>query len=431
MRDYRIEVIGHASLRAQDRGKTLVADPWWLDPIGPNSAFHFPPLAHDVGELVRQTDFLYISHIHPDHFHLPTLALLPKTIPVYIGAYRRKGFRDAIARLGFPVIECPFQEPVAIPGTDFEIAILEHDYLENAAYDSALVVRTPAWTLFNNNDAVLAPEKYDWVRRHYDVDYAFLGFSPASFYPLCFDMDEAEKQRLMDEAAERRFADFVQAAQRLQPRIAIPFASGARFLQDGARWKNISFNAASDAVRRVEAVGLRGEAMGPGDRITADDRFERVQPPRSKADELADAEHYARTHASYISMLSPPDPPARPGLVERFRDYLLERWRQTRAQLPGVSGTVIAYVVRGTEEQRFYFDFSQPEEEIFHWGTPPHYDMLYRYPAGGLQRRLDGEIDWDDLHFTNDVSVHQVRYARDFYAMLRSEVLDLERLRAS
>lgn len=429
MRDFRIEVIGHASLRARVGGKTLVADPWWLDPIGPNSAFHFPPLDHDIADLVRETDFLYISHIHPDHFHLPTLALLPKSIPVYIGNYRRKGFRDAIQHLGFPVVECPFQEPVRIPGTEFEIAILEHDYLENAAYDSALVLRTPSWTLFNNNDAVLAVEKYDWVRQHYDLDYAFLGFSPASFYPLCFDMPEEEKQRLLDDAAERRFADFVAAARRLQPRYAIPFASGARFLQDGARWKNVSFNAASDAVQRLTEFEPQGVVLGPGDRITADGRFETVQPLRSKADELADAEHYAHTHADYIRLLSPADPPAGADLIERFRAYLLERWRETRGQLPGVRGSIIAYVVRGTTEQHFYFDFSRPESEIFQWGTPEHYDMCYRYPAGGLQRRLDGEIDWDDLHFTNDVSVHQVRYARDFYAMLRSEVLDLERLR--
>jgi len=42
-----------------------------------------------------------------------------------------------------------------------------------------------------------------------------------------------------------------------------------------------------------------------------------------------------------------------------------------------------------------------------------------------LQQTLDGEIDWDQLHFTTDVSVHQIRYAKDFYTLLRSEMLDL------
>jgi hypothetical protein len=90
-----------------------------------------------------------------------------------------------------------------------------------------------------------------------------------------------------------------------------------------------------------------------------------------------------------------------------------------------VCGNVIAYAVLGETVQRFYFDFSKPEPEIFQWGEPPRYDMRYTYPAGALQQRLDGEIDWDELHFTNAVSVHQVNYAREFYMMLRSDLLEL------
>src|ERR1051326_6640236 len=50
--------------------------------------------------------------------------------------------------------------------------------------------------------------------------------------------------------------------------------------------------------------------------------------------------------------------------------------------------------------------------------------MRYTYPASALQERLDGRIDWDELHFANGVAVHQVRYASDFHAMLRSDGLD-------
>jgi hypothetical protein len=46
--------------------------------------------------------------------------------------------------------------------------------------------------------------------------------------------------------------------------------------------------------------------------------------------------------------------------------------------------------------------------------------MRYVYPDKLLQLRLDGGIDWDELHFSNRVSVKQHRYAADYYAMLRS-----------
>jgi hypothetical protein len=51
--------------------------------------------------------------------------------------------------------------------------------------------------------------------------------------------------------------------------------------------------------------------------------------------------------------------------------------------------------------------------------VPDAYDMLYTYPDRLLQRRLDGAIDWDELHFSNRVAVRQNRYAAPYYAMLR------------
>ena len=84
-------------------------------------------------------------------------------------------------------------------------------------------------------------------------------------------------------------------------------------------------------------------------------------------------------------------------------------------------GSVIAYQLVGPVARRFYFDFARADGDIFQWGEPARYDMRYRYPASALQQRLDGRIDWDELHFASDVSVHQVRYAKEFYTMLRSE----------
>ena len=423
--DFRVEVIGHATLRVQGGGRTLLTDPWLVDPIGCSSGFHFPPLVHDTARLAAETDAIYISHIHPDHFNPPTLAAFPRTIPIYIGRYRRKEFRDEVAALGFPVVEVPFQEPTRVAGTDLEITIIEHDYEESAAYDSSIVIRAPGFSVFDNNDCFLRPEKYRWVRERFAIDYAFLGYSPASFFPICFEMDAAEKARLLDLAAERRYDDFLDAAELLGARLAIPFASGARFLHEAALWRNVAFNSATEAVRRLPTRDLRGAVMGPGDRIEADGTITRVSAVLDKDDELAANDAYARRVQDWVIACSKQDPPARADIVEQFRDYVLTLWQQNRDKLPGVSRHVIAYALLGSPERRFYFDFSRPDDEIFQWGEPERYDMRYTYPANGLQSRLDGEIDWDELHFTNEVSVHQRVYARDFYMMLRSEMLDL------
>lgn len=415
-------MIGHATLRIRSRGRTLLTDPWLVDPIG-TGAFHFPPLVHDAAAVAAETDAIYLSHVHPDHFHPPTLAHFSPDTPIYIGEYRRKAFRDQIARLGFRPIEVPFEQVVAVDGTDFEIAILEHDLEETAAFDSSIVVRTPELTLFENNDCLLRPAKYRWVRDRFDVAFAFLGYSPASFFPISFELEPAEKARLLTAAAERRYAAFVEAAELLAPRLTVPFASGLRFLAEAALWKNISFSSAPEAVRRLAAKGLAAEVMGPGDRLEADGSITRVSTILEGEEELAAIVAYARSLRE--SARAPrPEPAARADLVERFRDHILGLRRRTCETLPGVRDNVIAFVVDGAEDRRFHFDFSRPDEQAFQWGEPPRYDMRYTYSPGALQQALDGEIGWDELHFTS-ASVHQVRYARDFYAMLRSDSLDL------
>ena len=418
-------MVGHATLVVRSGGKTLLTDPWLVDPIGFNSGFHFPPLVHDPRDVAATTDAIYISHIHPDHLNRASLDYFSREIPVYIGDYRRKEFRDQVRALGFAVVEVPFQQAVDVDGTDFRIAILEHDYAESAAYDSAIVIATPAFTVFENNDCFLRPDKYHWVRDHFRIDYAFLGYSPASFFPVCFEMDAAEKERLLAEASERRYADFIGAAEILDAGLSFPFASGARFLLESALWKNVGFNSADEALRRLDAIGLRGDVLGPGDFIAGDGTVHRHGAILSKDEELAAIEEYASEVQSWVSSLAERQPPVADNLVERFRDYIVGRWRETRDVLPGVRDNVIAYVLVGGDEKRFYLDFSKPDNEILQWGEPPTYDMRYTYPAGGLQLVLEGELDWDQLHFANHVSVHQVNYAKEYYTLLRSDVLDL------
>ncbi len=424
--DFRVEVIGHATLRVQAGGRTLLTDPWLVDPMGCNSGFHFPPLVHDPARLAATTDAIYVSHVHPDHFHRPSLALFPRTTPIYIGAYRRKTFRDELRRLGFPVVEVPFETTVQIGGTPFAICVLEHDADETAAFDSAIVIRAPGFTVFENNDCFLRPERYAALRERHRIDYAFLGYSPASFFPIAFELDPTEKATLLAASAERRYAEFVATAELLRPGLVVPFASGLRFLVRSGVWKNVLFNSAPEAARRARARGLRSEPMGPGDRIDAHGGIHRVSPVLERDAELAAIAAHAEKVDGWVTELVRGEPSAGDDVVDRFRDYVLGLWRATRSRLPGVRGCVIAYELVGPRVQRFYFDFSRPDDDVFQWGEPARYDMRYRYPAGALQQRLDGRIDWDELHFATDVSVHQVRYAKDFYTMLRSETLDLD-----
>jgi len=140
----------------------------------------------------------------------------------------------------------------------------------------------------------------------------------------------------------------------------------------------------------------------------------------TEGEEDAALERYAASKRAWIDSIWEAEPPARPGLIDAFAAYMAELWQRSRGRFPAVAGNVIAFRVEGPQGGEFHFDFSRARDAIHVHGIPARFDMRYVYPDKLLQLRLDGRIDWDELHFSNRVSVKQHRYAADYYAMLRS-----------
>jgi UDP-MurNAc hydroxylase len=418
---YDVEMVGHASIRIHCNGKSLLTDPWYVDPINCNSLYHWPPLVHTIEELAQTTDAIYVSHVHPDHFDPRTLKHFPRSIPIYIGDYKIKAFRDELAALGFPVHEVPFQQLTAVDHTEFQIAVIESDYAESAAYDSSIVVQTPQFSVFDNNDCFLKPHKYDWVRDHFAIDYAFLGFSPASYYPICFEYENDQKRRLLQDAADRRYRDFLDAAQVLRPRVSIPFAMGIRFLHHSMLWQNVSFNSNNEAVHRAREADFRAEVLNPGDCFKRDGTLIRQNPLLSDAENERAIRQRSEELRSWIDDIWNDEQPAREDVIPQFKNWMTGIWKRNQSRFPAVRQNVIAYHVTGPNGGDFHFNFANADNEIFCEGIPAEFDMRYVYEDRLLQLRLDGKIDWDELHFSNRVSVKQNRYAADFYSMIRED----------
>jgi len=416
-----IEMVGHATLRIHAGGKTVLVDPWFVDPIGAASGFHFPPLVHDLASVAATTDAIHLSHAHSDHFNRATLEAFPRSVPIYLGAYRRQAFRDAVRALGFHVVDVPFKQPTMLAGTAMELTLLEHDVAEGG-YDSSMVLKTPALTVFANNDCLLRPETYGWIRERHAIDVAFLGYSPTSFYPICFELPDDEKAALLRRSAERRFDYFLEAARLLAPALTVPYANGMRYLGPDALWKNASFSTAPEAVQRARALGLTADVLGPGDCVDAERRIARMRPVHGTGQELAAIETHARAVSEWVAGIAARVPAPRADLVDRFRTHVLRLWRDIRARRPQIARHLIAYELLDPAPARFFFDFTRPDDQIFSLGTPARYDMRYVYPPGPLQMALDGAIGFDDLHFADGVSIHQHAYAPEYYAMLLGEL---------
>src|SRR5262249_5665928 len=152
------------------------------------------------------------------------------------------------------------------------------------------------------------------------------GYSSASCFPICFELPAAEKARLLHESAERRFADFLESARLLAPRLTVPFANGMRYLEPRPLWKNVSFSSADQAVRALPLAGRAGAMWRPGDRILADGSLARqgdATAAVAAADELAAIAAHARAQAKWLADLSARQPEPKADIVERFRAHLL------------------------------------------------------------------------------------------------------------
>lgn len=200
----RVTNIGHAGLLIETTGGTVVCDPWFT-PAYFGSWFPFPRndgMSAEVMEAIRTCDVLYVSHSHKDHYDERFLAehvnhdarvLLPDfSIPL---------LKDEMAAVGFhDFVHCPDRQWVDLGG-DLRVAIMALDAPNVGPMgDSALLVEDPTARILNQNDA--HPSNLDFATEGRGTDVHLLQHSGAIWFPMVYDLPDADKQALV--RAKRR-----------------------------------------------------------------------------------------------------------------------------------------------------------------------------------------------------------------------------------
>jgi L-ascorbate metabolism protein UlaG (beta-lactamase superfamily) len=119
-------------------GKTILVDPWLVDPLvfyGQAwlfKAYHAQPVMHP--QTLSELDLILLSQGQDDHCHLPTLALLDRRIPVVASAAAAKKVRS----LQFETVhslshwqqwQLDGLEITAIPGAPIQPGVVENGWL--------------------------------------------------------------------------------------------------------------------------------------------------------------------------------------------------------------------------------------------------------------------------------------------------------------
>ena len=239
----KIYNIKSSTVVIESNGVKVLCDPWLFDGEYYGSWFHYPPL-EIRDDFFRDIDFIYVSHIHPDHFSKKSFAYLNSEIPVLIHRYESPFLRLNLERLGFNVIEIPNNDEYVLED-DFKIKIIAADNCNpelcglyfgcgiveskygSTQIDSLAVFSDKNHVIVNTNDCPydLTKSALDSIIKEYrKVDFLLVGYAGAGPYPQCFDMPVNMKEQEANKKKDQFINQAVSFIEHLLPEFFMPFA---------------------------------------------------------------------------------------------------------------------------------------------------------------------------------------------------------------
>ncbi|MGH9071700.1 MAG: Rieske 2Fe-2S domain-containing protein, partial [Acidimicrobiales bacterium] len=191
----------------------------------------FPSNEHIAPEVIAHPDYLYVSHLHRDHFDREFLREnVSRAATVLLPAFPVPDLRRELASLGFARFEVlPDRDPLDLDGLSV-MGVLEVSTSDGPLGDSALAVDDGSARLLNQNDA--RPRNLEAIRGFGPYDAHFLQFSGAIWYPVVYEMGARAKAELGREKRVRGMDRALRFAQDVGARFVFPSAGPPCFLDD-------------------------------------------------------------------------------------------------------------------------------------------------------------------------------------------------------
>jgi UDP-MurNAc hydroxylase len=178
----------------ETEGGTVLCDPWFT-PAYFGSWFPFPRNdGLDPAEFASP-DYLYLSHLHHDHFDPRWLAEhVDPSVTVLLPAFELDHLERALRDLGFTeFVHTEHGKPAQLGA--LELAILAYTTpADGPVGDSALVLADSTARLLNQNDA--RPRDLHELEALGPFDGHFTQFSGAIWYPMVYDFAPSEMHAL-------------------------------------------------------------------------------------------------------------------------------------------------------------------------------------------------------------------------------------------
>src|SRR6478609_8281091 len=226
----RITGLGHASVFLETAHGSILTDPW-VNPAYFGSWFPFPDNAGLDWDRFGNADYLFVSHLHRDHFDGEHLRkFVSKKATVLLPEFPTSELEDALRECGFTSFVAPESGDVVDPdGLQIMIQALVSP-TDGPIGDSSLWVSDGAQTVLNQNDA--RPSELDAFKALGPVDGYLVQFSGAIWFPMVYELPARAKQALGSTKRERQFDRTLRYIDELGARFVFPTAGPPCFLDE-------------------------------------------------------------------------------------------------------------------------------------------------------------------------------------------------------
>jgi UDP-MurNAc hydroxylase len=209
---------------------SILCDPWF------NAAYFaswFPfPSNEDIDKrrLARPT-YLYVSHLHRDHFDPEFLQNhVSKDTTVLLPDFGVDALERALRDIGFTkFIHMKHAEPIDLGGLRLSILAMATP-MDGPIGDSALMVDDGETRVFNQNDS--RPIDWDAVKDFGPYDVHFVQFSGAIWFPMVYDYSPEKKAEIGAKKRANQLARALEFVKLVGARHTVPSAGPPCFLDD-------------------------------------------------------------------------------------------------------------------------------------------------------------------------------------------------------
>jgi len=238
----KVTYLQNAGVIVENFGEKILCDPWFVDGCYYGSWHHYPKFEFNEKEF-DDVDYIYISHVHPDHFDIKTLQKLKKNIPVLIHEFPQKYFKENIEELGFNVEEIRNNKRTKLEKTWINIIAADNcdpeicsrafgcnfgfNQFGTNQIDTFSIIDNEEQVIVNSNDCPyeIGQNTAKMIKKqHPTVNLFLVGYTGASDYPCCYGLEESEKRNEAEKKKMKRLQNAADYIHILDPEHYLPFA---------------------------------------------------------------------------------------------------------------------------------------------------------------------------------------------------------------